>query len=411
MHARRAVLTVGLAGWCGLALADGFRNPPPDAASLGRAGNSAAQVDTPAAVTLNPALLAGQTQPAAEFSASFARLRTEISSPLGRSVSHDDWQILPNVFAVYPAPDSAVVLGIGLTTPYGQAVEWDRDYALSGLAPYSAEMALVAVQPAAALRLGPDWSVGAGVDVYVANLTFKQVFPWSAVFGPAAPAGTLKADGDAQAVSGHAGLAWEPAPGHRLALAYRGAADLDFDGDARLHGAPLPLPGLDGDFETTLRLPDIVTAAYGVRVTDTLQLEADAEWLGWSRYDRQTVGLAIPAAPVPLSRTLPQRWEDTWTFGGAAAWQVTPAWTLRAGYTWLPSPVPESTLAPTLPDADRHVVSFGLGYSRGHHRVDVGCSLSLFEDATATVAGPAGALPVNYELDADLFGVAYLYTF
>ena len=407
MHMRRLVLPVILLLGCSRVWADGFRNPPPGGAALGLSNNGAALLDTPAAVALNPANLGTQTQPAAEVSAAMARSKTTITSPIGRAVSHDDWQVLPNVFAVLPLPDSEVVAGVGLTTPYGQAVEWDRGFFLSAQSPYSAQMSLLDLQPAAALRLGPGWSVGAALDVYLARLEFKQVFPWALALGPGAPDGTLKADGDAQAVGGHIGLTWEPAGGHRLALVYRTSADLDFDGDARLQGAPVPLPGTKGDFSTSMPLPSSAVLAYGCELTDSIRVEADVEWLDWSRFQSQTVDLRIPAAPVPLGRTLPERWDDTWTYGLGVSWQPAPDWCLRAGYTWLPSPVPAGTLSPILPDADRQVFSLGVGFTRGPHHWDVGVAFSQYDDTTV----PTGALPMSYELEADLVGLSYRYTF
>ena len=103
-------------------------------------------------------------------------------------------------------------------------------------------------------------------------------------------------------------------------------------------------------------------------------------------------------------------WDDSWTFGLSADWHFAPEWIFRAGYSFLESPIPDETFSPSIPDADRHVVTFGLGYDRGGHAIQVAMANSFYEDReignnqNPTYNG-------DYELCAQLYSVSYGYSF
>ncbi|MBU1909760.1 MAG: outer membrane protein transport protein, partial [Verrucomicrobia bacterium] len=157
-----------------------------------------------------------------------------------------------------------------------------------------------------------------------------------------------------------------------------------------------------------IRFPSVIAAGYGIKVLDNLQLGVDIEWIEFSRYDKLVLDVGPLNALLPET-VIPQNWEDSWTIGLGADWQVTEALTLRGGDQYVESPIPSSTLAPTLPDADRHVVSLGVGYAWKGHRVDLAYALSLFEDRQARNPNPL--LNGTYELSSHLFGLSYGYVF
>jgi long-chain fatty acid transport protein len=55
-------------------------------------------------------------------------------------------------------------------------------------------------------------------------------------------------------------------------------------------------------------------------------------------------------------------------------------WILRGGYIFDQSPVPERTLSPMVPDADAHLLSLGVGYTKNKFTIDVASMVLLFED-------------------------------
>ncbi len=396
------------------AVADGFRNPPPGAAGLGRGNAFAAQVDDASAVSYNPANLGFLTAPEAEVALSLVSSETKFRAAAGFAADSDNaWQVLPNVFVAWPLAEK-VVGGLGLTTPFGQSVEWDKDSGVARISPYFARMSLLNVNPSAGWRINDRVSVGAGLDVFVSTLEFRQVVPWGALpgFPPGLPPGEARVDTSGVGLGANAGLTIKLADAHRLALTYRSPVTVEYDGDFDLRGAP-PAPGLGGsDFETEMDFPGIATIAYGVELTDTLRIEADVEWLGWSAMESLPIDAGANqslADPTGLG-AVPYDWEDTWTFNLGADWAFAPGWIARAGYSYVPTPVPDGTFSPTLPDEDRHVIALGAGYRWGRHAVDLVWTLSLVDDRT--IAGNQNpAFDGVYEIDPQLVALSYRFQF
>src|ERR1039457_6351423 len=102
------------------ASAEGFRNPPPGAFDLGRAGGRIAQVDDSSAVAQNPANLVDVARTEFQFTPSVVYIRAEFTSPGGETASTvEPWKFLPNLFFATPLADGKYALGVGLTPPYG----------------------------------------------------------------------------------------------------------------------------------------------------------------------------------------------------------------------------------------------------------------------------------------------------
>ncbi len=63
-------------------------------------------------------------------------------------------------------------------------------------------------------------------------------------------------------------------------------------------------------------------------------------------------------------------------------------------------------MAPPLPDADRHLVSVGLGYERGPNTVDIAYAYSIFEERKVrnNIVEPYNG---DYDLSSHLFQISY----
>jgi long-chain fatty acid transport protein len=419
----RVVTVLAVIGVTSSALANGFRNPPEGAWAMGRTGGKIAQVDDASAVTHNPANLTQVPQPEAAVSLTLIHTETEFSAPYGSTGTEDPWKFLPNVFVAVPLEDRRFAAGLAVTTPFGQSTVWDEAGLFRYSAPYSAELAVINVNPAVAMKVTDSVSVGAGLDVFLSRLDLKQWIPWSRVTGrPMSPDGAAQLQGDGVGVGANAALTVRPADGHAVALTYRSPVTVDYEGECELGGFPAGAEGAglsrSSDFETSVEFPTIVGLGYGVEVTDKWRVEADVEWIEFSRYDALELDAGnnnlLLNSPQSASPTAPavvrQDWKDTWTFGVGTDYAVTETVTLRAGYIYLQSPIPDETLAPTLPDADRHVVSLGAGFRQGRNRLDLGYAYSLIGDRDiGNNQNPA--YNGTYETTSHLMSVAYGRTF
>jgi long-chain fatty acid transport protein len=226
----------------------------------------------------------------------------------------------------------------------------------------------------------------------------------------AAPDGKAEFCADGEGFGVNAGILWEMCERHSLAFTYRSAVSVEMEGDFKLGGIPPGFPAAPrSDFETEIDFPAVLGLGYGFEASEKLRLGADVEWIGFSDYDVLPLdaGANTPLLPAPA---IPQDWEDSWTFGFGGDYRLSDELVLRAGYIFIESPIPDETFSPTLPDADRHVLSVGLGYEQGANRLDAAYALSLFEDRD--IRGNVNpAYDGEYGIESHLMSISYAYTF
>ena len=398
----------------GTSLADGYRNPTEGAAAQGRAGARLTQGHDPSAVTANPANLTDLDRASVMPFVTIGYMGTDYTAPWGQAEESDDpWKILPALYAAWPLSDGESVVGVGIHIPYGQSSKWSEGGVFSGRAPYFAEMGTVNVNPTIATKLSDSVSAGVGIDLMWSNLEFRQIFQGT----------RLSFDADGYGLGANIGLTWQVSERQRLAATYRSPVDVEYEGDFEMDGpmaAVLPPPtSASSDFETEIHFPTIVGLGYGLQVSDTVRVEANAEWVEHSRNDAIELDVdnnnVLLAAALGSNR-LQQNWDDTWTATIGADWQFNPNWVFRTGYAYLPSPIPDETFMPYLPQGDKNMFAVGLGFRGERHVFDVAYTASVAEDRDiSNPANPLTGQPYpangNYEFDIHLIAVSYNYTF
>ena len=90
------------------------------------------------------------------------------------------------------------------------------------------------------------------------------------------------------------------------------------------------------------------------------------------------------------------------------SWDFAKGWVFRTGYTFIECPIPDSTVTPILPDTDRHIIGLGVGYSIGGHAVDLSYAYTLYD---GKISFPGSTAPGTYEIDSNLIGLTYSYSF
>ncbi len=392
--------------------ADGFRNPPDGAVTLGRVGARIASDEDIASVSHNPATLTDRREPRAGAALTFAYgKRTFTSDRHGFTTrSTDRWAYLPGFFATLPAGDRGFAAGIALTSPYGRSSSFSETGPMRYLAPYRSRLRTVNMNPAFGVRVSDRLAVGGGLNVMWSDLEIRQIMPWSMLTGNPADNWdgrmTFEADGIGYGVN--LGVTLDVTARQRLALVYRSAIKMDYDGDVTLRPISAPV-ARQHDFETSITFPDIVAAGYAIQATEDLYLEANVEWVQHSRFDRMELDAGDATALLPES-TIQADWRDNWTFGIGADWRMRDAWSIRAGYMYLQSPVRSRTMIPLVAESDQSVVSLGVGHAYGAHRFDLAYMLGIFERRRVQ-DNINPEYNGSYEFDAQLVALGYRYTF
>jgi hypothetical protein len=187
----------------------------------------------------------------------------------------------------------------------------------------------------------------------------------------------------------NAGVRWQPAPAHQVALVFRQAFSVPFStvADTEVAGEPLAL-----DIRAEgLYTPDQVVAGYALR-TGSLAAALDVTWARWSAYTgpyvRVTSDLPLVGALAGSTPAVPFR--DTFGTRAGVEKQLGPAF-VRGGWAFETSPVPAHQPGVTnLLDGPKHTFSLGLGWAVGRLRLDLHGGAQVVGQRTLVkrIAGP-----------------------
>ena len=403
------------------ASADGFRNPPESASAIGRIGGKIVHIDDASAVTINPANMTGLDKTSVMGSLTFGYAKKEFDSSIPGAPTEeteDPVAFLPAMFGTMPLNDT-YTMGVGVTVPFGRHSKWEKDAVFATSSPYYSKLSVINVNPSIARKFGENVSVGVGANLYQSTLVFEQMFPWSVLTAdPSTPNGKASFEGDGYAVGANLGVTWKMTEHQAVALTYRSPFNVTYKGDFEVENMPAGASAMgytsQSDFETEIKFPTVIAAGYGIEVTDTLRVEFDVEWIEASRNDELVVDIdnnnGLMNNGVNKKTTIPQNWDDNWTFGLGLDWQCTETIVTRAGYMYLESPSPASTMIPVASEEDQSVISLGLGYASGAHTIDIAYAIGIFDGVTVNNnANPA--LSGEYEHESHLLSLAYGYAF
>lgn len=391
---------------------EGFRSPTIGAQGLGTSGGRIAFIDDASAAWHNPANLTLLSGWETSFEPTFVHHQAEFSGPSGTAKTQDPWKFLPALFVGGPLNDR-VSAGLGITVPYGLAVKWDWDNAgvMKYQAPHFVDLKTFNFNPNLAFKIGERVRLGVGLDVMWSELQFRQSYSWANRFAtPGLPDGDLRARGDGVGVSGNAALGVDLWEGHRVAFTARFPMTVQYEGHFDASNIPVPAASRT-DFNSQIDFPTVLAVGYGFRVTETIRVEANVEWIQFSRFQSLEIGVD-PATSgfLGLPTRYEQDWKDTFTFGVGGDWAFAEGWKLRLSYQHYQTPVSDRTFSPMIPDSAQNVVTVGLGYRVGPHRFDLAYS-RVFYDSRTISAQDNPAFAGTYEISAHLVSLGYGFQF
>ncbi|MDB4965125.1 MAG: rane protein involved in aromatic hydrocarbon degradation [Myxococcales bacterium] len=395
---RIVILSLILAAPASALAAGGFELDEQSARAVGTAGAQTAIANDPAAVFYNPAGLAFLPGFGALVGGNLVYARTEVVSSNRTHLSHVG--VAPNVF-LSQRFGRHVAIGFGMFTQFAENFGYPADFPGRFLGQYI-DITTVTFDLSVAVRILPQVSIGAGLDVMVGAIDLYQQIN----FGGAE--GGVHVGANSAGVGGNVGLLVELIPGLlRFGGMYRSRINLDFDGDGAISGPP-ELQGMTGGLlkaKTTLPLPHTIAAGLALDPTRRLTLSADVRISLWRDLQTLTLTLTDPAAPsgtAPQQQSVALNFHNAWAirvggelrfFGGHLH--------LRLGAGYDSTPVPAASLSPLAPDSQRVIVSGGIGWHEHWFAIDGGYLAAILLERTAT--NPA--FPATYSTNGHVFSL------
>jgi long-subunit fatty acid transport protein len=368
---------------------------------VAQAGALVARADDPSAATYNPAGLAALDEgfevaagvvavdPRDEYSERF-QFEGRFGAPppdfVGRSRSSPSTEALPVLHLAWRDPErlGRWAFGLGVDTPYRRAIDWREPVDSVLFSDRFRRIELTQLHALAAVRLTPEWSVGAGVryldgdldtglerSVGVTGGTGQHLSVPVSVDAAADVDGVgfdlglrfARADWGAGAVL-RSGVTVEGEVRPRLDAARPAdpAAAAELDERLRILGAP---------WERRVELPGELAVGAWLRPLPRVRAELDVVRTLWSDYRETADPRGFTASPP---ESLFAGWDDTTSVRLGLEADLTPSFTLGLGAAREPSPVPARFADPGVFPGDTLVLALGGSLRRGRLVVDLGLS-------------------------------------
>ncbi|MCP3960943.1 MAG: hypothetical protein GY719_24110 [bacterium] len=297
-----------------------------------------------------------------------------------------------------------VTFGIGVNNPFGLVTEWeDRPITFSAA---KSELVTFVINPNVAFRLTEQWSLAVGVDYLTADLeNFSREVPIDLDGNPlngfeVIGFANLTGDGDE--------FGWNIATHYKsgpitFGISYRSDMTVGIDGNIAFSNfGPLSPLFRDSPGTADLALPETIAIGLGWQGTNW-GFEVDAVETGWSVFDTLVVDIENNVPGFVDDIALAEDWDDSLAIRVGAARKLGPNQELRFGVNLEEGVVPEETLRPSIPDADRTAPSIGYGYMGNKWTVDAYAQTFIFDDVTS-VGGEEGVIVADYDSSITLFG-------
>lgn len=399
--------------------ASGFGIFTQGADALGQANATVAHTDGPSALYFNPALLplVPGTQVEIGTTAVFPSRKFESASG-GPSERNKDTAWFPSTFYLTHQFNDQFSAGLGVFSPFGLGTVWDSDWEGKTIATKS-RITTFNINPAIAWRITPRISIGAGLDIVLLDAKLKNKIDLAPGLVPPVD---QQFTGSGEGVGFNAGVHIQITDRLSFGAAYRSEIKIDIDGKVRFDdpdelaviNPALPALFPDTDGETSITLPQQVTAGLAWRITPAWMFEAGLRWEDWTSFDKLQIDLE-QAVGGQNSMAFPRNWHSTWAYNVGTKYRVNDCLALMAGYLYGQNPIPDSTFEPAVPDSDTQLFTVGTELSFDHLKLALAYGFQLQEDRdkktnqyTALDGSTANG---RYENHLHLAGVSLTYAF
>ncbi len=357
--------------------AGGFLVYGHDAAALALGLAYTAQVKNPSAVLYNPAAINQISGTSFSIGGTLINSRVSFrSKSTGKKTDQDsDLFFIPAFFATKKMNDRWS-LGIGSFSPYGLTSNWPRDWEGRYLATF-AQLRSFFLNPVISCQLTPRLSIAGG-----GNLVCSDVYQRKNIKITPRRDGGAKFKGDDVGWGNNIGLLYQFSKNFKFGASYRSTVHMDYKGDVSFRVPKLLnkiVPA--GNAHINIDLPGFLTTGICYTPDDKWSFEVDVFWINWSVYDLLDLKYAKPVPKIMRNQAAPivRDYHDTLDFCLGISYKATESVTIRAGYLFDESPVPEKSQDPILYDANKHFYSLGIGLQNGNWTVDVAGYICFYE--------------------------------
>ena len=429
----------------GQASASGFQLREQSVKNLGKSNAGSIVGKDASNVSLNPAAMTNLDKntlqadvTVIDLSADFTgggRVLGSPAAPLtgGNGGDPGDPTAVPNMAAVFPLKGAleGMTVGASIGAPFGLKTEYENGW-VGRYRALTSDVKVVDLTLSAAFKATDGVSVGFGLIYERADVTLSKAIDFGTAicassnpancFNPVYPFKPQQMDGAFEVKGDGTSIGYviggQIAPNDKLTIGFSHRSEIkhDLEGTLDFQNVPALLANdprfQDGDGGARLVTPKITTLSIMYGVTDAFRVLADYQATGWSSL--QDVTIKRSNGTVVGSEDF--SWEDTDFFSVGVEYDISPAFTLRAGVGQDESPTNDATRTPRLPDNDRMLYSIGASWNVSDHlSIDAAYQRINIDDPEVNLGVHApsdlSTLTGTYSGSANLFGVSMQYRF
>ena len=319
----------------------------------------------------------------------------------------DHTYLLPTVYLTHKI-NERLSLGIGSFSHFGLSTDWPDDWEGNFISTF-AELRTFFINPVVSYQVNDTLSLAVGFSPVYSDLRFKKALKIRQL-----PLNFGNADLDADGIGYGFNLAllYRMSDRIKFGLSYRSAIDIDYEGDADFNANQLIkflLP--EGRVDMDIELPPIVAAGIATTITEKLTIEFDLIWVGFSTYDELHADFKKRVSPLLRNQfaPIPRDYKDVLDYAISAYYQMNESLTLRCGFLFDRSTVPEENADPILPDSDKYII--GAGFSFKKAQFDLHVSYYAVFSSKLTVRRNYNDFNGTYESYASLLSISFDYRF
>lgn len=293
----------------------------------------------------------------------------ETDNPLGTPVS----------FYYAQKHDQKLSYGFGIYTPYGNGVEWEKDWAGSHLV-NEIELKAIYFQPTISYKVSDQYSIGFGPNFVNGSVKFNRNLSTSLVDENGNRSNVTIEDSGVTAWGYNIGLLAKPSEQLSIGISYRSQVDMEArGGKADFENIPTTLQSTyyDTTFDADLVLPAELTLGMAYRLSPETTLAFDINRTYWGAYDSLDVVFNNGADPS----INPRNYKDSNIYRIGVQHQMNDEITLRGGMYLDKTPVPDGYYTPETARNDALAFTAGGTYSMSDNmELDLSLLIITFDE-------------------------------
>jgi long-chain fatty acid transport protein len=248
--------------------------------------------------------------------------------------------------------------GIGVYTPFGSRLEWDKEWRGRYLI-QEIELRAIFVQPTVSYKIGDKLGIGAGLVYGHGSVNLSRALPISDANGNE---GSVTLDGNTHAWGFNAGINLQATEKLNIGVSYRSKLTMKVkEGDATF-SAPASLATsfpANNKFTASLPLPSNLNAGLAYQCSDKFMLGLDFNYVFWSTYENLDFDFKENTASLPDSKN-PRNFNNGYIVRLGANYKVSSAFDIRLGAYFDKAPSKDDYITPETPDINKIGLAAGL---------------------------------------------------